>query len=64
MTPGVKSDLCAELSNNNVIPLIPRASMHLEFKDVTCTLNTFDVTKFRFGKLFFFIYCKGSVLKW
>ncbi|XP_045769048.1 ATP-binding cassette sub-family G member 1-like [Maniola jurtina] len=50
MTPGVKGDLCTELSNNNVIPLLPRDTMHLEFKDVTCSINTFDISKFRFDK--------------
>ncbi|XP_039751117.1 ATP-binding cassette sub-family G member 1-like [Pararge aegeria] len=50
MTPGVKGDQCMELSNNNVIPLLPRATVHLEFKDVTCSVNTFDISKFRFDK--------------
>ncbi|XP_073949644.1 ATP-binding cassette sub-family G member 1 [Choristoneura fumiferana] len=37
-----------ELGNNNVLPLVPRASVLLEFKNIRCTFNTFSLSKFRF----------------
>ncbi|XP_046962160.1 ATP-binding cassette sub-family G member 1 [Vanessa cardui] len=47
MTPGVKEGQCMELSNNNVTPLLPRTSVCLEFKNITCSIKTFSLSKFR-----------------
>lgn len=43
-----------ELGNNNVLPLLPRTSVLLEFKNIRCTFNTFSLNKLRFGKYFTF----------
>ncbi|XP_049868326.1 ATP-binding cassette sub-family G member 1 [Pectinophora gossypiella] len=34
--------------NNNVVPLLPRTTVQLEFKNITCTINSFLVNKMRF----------------
>ncbi|CAH0714525.1 unnamed protein product, partial [Brenthis ino] len=47
MTPGVKEDQCDPLSNNNVMPLMPRTTVRLEFKNVTCSVSSISVNKFR-----------------
>ncbi|XP_050347007.1 ATP-binding cassette sub-family G member 1 [Nymphalis io] len=47
MTPGVKEGQCMELSNNNITPLLPRTSVCLEFKNITCSIKTFSISKFR-----------------
>ncbi|XP_026483957.2 ATP-binding cassette sub-family G member 1 [Vanessa tameamea] len=47
MTPGVKDGQCMELSNNNVTPLLPRTSVCLEFKNITCSIKTFSLSKFQ-----------------
>ncbi|KAG6458456.1 hypothetical protein O3G_MSEX010872 [Manduca sexta] len=47
MTPGVTEDMSLERSNNNVVPLLPRTTVRLEFKNITCTVNTFALNKLR-----------------
>ncbi|XP_045447263.1 ATP-binding cassette sub-family G member 1 [Melitaea cinxia] len=47
MAPGVKEDQCLELSNNNVLHLLPRTTVCLEFNNITCSIKTFCITKCR-----------------
>lgn len=37
-----------ESGNNNVVPLMPRSTVHLEFKNITCSMNNFSMSKLRF----------------
>ncbi|CAG4974047.1 unnamed protein product [Parnassius apollo] len=49
MTPGVVEDHGMEVvGNNNVEPLMPRSTVHLEFNDIKCCINTFSIHKLRF----------------
>ncbi|KAJ2950124.1 hypothetical protein O0L34_g11472 [Tuta absoluta] len=36
------------IGNNNVVPLLPRSTVHLEFKNITCTINMFLMNKMKF----------------
>ncbi|XP_041987119.1 ATP-binding cassette sub-family G member 1 [Aricia agestis] len=46
MTPGVVDDSVA-LSNNNVVPLLPRNTVCLEFQNISCAVKTFNIGKLR-----------------
>ncbi|XP_072938781.1 ATP-binding cassette sub-family G member 1 [Epargyreus clarus] len=50
MTPGVADDSCMGLGNNNVLPLMTRKTVHLEFNNITCSVNTFSINKLRFER--------------
>ncbi|CAG4948930.1 unnamed protein product [Colias eurytheme] len=50
MTPGVAEDSCIALCNNNIVPLLPRNSVRLEFKNITCTIRTLSLQKMWFEK--------------
>lgn len=54
MAPGVKEDQCLELSNNNVLHLLPRTTVCLEFKNITCSMKTFCMSKCRLGEYIHF----------
>lgn len=48
MTPGAAENrTMMEHGNNNVTALIPRPMVHLEFKNITCNVNTLSLSKFR-----------------
>ncbi|KAJ8730679.1 hypothetical protein PYW08_002092 [Mythimna loreyi] len=47
MTPGAE-DLSILGGNNNVVPLLPRPTMELEFRNITCDVNVFMANKLRF----------------
>lgn len=49
MTPGAQ-ELTILGANNNVMPLIPRSTVEIEFKNITCSVNTFTMNKLRFGE--------------
>ncbi|CAH4029323.1 ATP-binding cassette sub-family G member 1 [Pieris brassicae] len=49
MTPGVE-DSCVTHCNNNIVPLLPRNSVHLEFKNLTCTISMISMQKMGFEK--------------
>ncbi|KAI5636162.1 ABC transporter domain-containing protein [Phthorimaea operculella] len=36
------------VGNNNVVPLLPRTTVHLEFKNITCTINMFLMNKMKY----------------
>ncbi|KAL4716397.1 hypothetical protein ACJJTC_006759 [Scirpophaga incertulas] len=46
MAPGGLDDT----GNNNVVPLLSRATVQLEFRNITCSMNTFSVNKLRFER--------------
>ncbi|XP_038215000.1 ATP-binding cassette sub-family G member 1 [Zerene cesonia] len=48
MTPGVADDSCIALCNNNIVPLLPRNSVRLEFKNITCTIRMLSLQKMWF----------------
>ncbi|KAL0881034.1 hypothetical protein ABMA27_002171 [Loxostege sticticalis] len=39
-----------ETGNNNIVPLLPRNTVQLEFRNITCSINTFSVNKLRFER--------------
>ncbi|CAH0406881.1 unnamed protein product [Chilo suppressalis] len=39
-----------ETGNNNVVPLLPRNTVQLEFKNITCSFATFSINKLRFER--------------
>ncbi|XP_048480669.1 ATP-binding cassette sub-family G member 1-like [Plutella xylostella] len=42
-------DACAVgLSNNNVVSLLPRRTVTLEFRNITCSVNSFSLTKLKY----------------
>ncbi|XP_075974021.1 ATP-binding cassette sub-family G member 1-like [Anticarsia gemmatalis] len=47
MTPGAE-DMSMMGANNNVMPLIPRSTVELEFKNITCSIDMFIMHKLRF----------------
>ncbi|XP_047513094.1 ATP-binding cassette sub-family G member 1 [Pieris napi] len=49
MTPGV-DDSCVTHCNNNIVPLLPRNSVRLEFKNLSCTITMFSMQKMGFEK--------------
>ncbi|XP_026733189.1 ATP-binding cassette sub-family G member 1 [Trichoplusia ni] len=46
MTPGAE-ELSIMGGNNNVVPLLPRATVELEFRNINCSVNTFVPNKLR-----------------
>ncbi|XP_053613074.1 ATP-binding cassette sub-family G member 1-like [Plodia interpunctella] len=36
--------------NNNVVPLLPRATVKLEFRNITCSMNIFSVNRLRYER--------------
>ncbi|PZC83637.1 ATP-binding cassette sub-family G member 1 [Helicoverpa armigera] len=46
MTPGAE-ELTILGGNNNVVPLLPRTTVELEFKNITCDMNMFIMSKLR-----------------
>ncbi|CAB3223271.1 unnamed protein product [Arctia plantaginis] len=44
MSPGAE-ELTMLGANNNVLPLIPRSTIELEFKNITCTVNSIVMSK-------------------
>ncbi|KPI92736.1 hypothetical protein RR46_13957 [Papilio xuthus] len=51
MTPGVVEDhAMVGLGNNNVEPLMPRSTVHLEFNDIKCCINTFTIHKLKLDR--------------
>lgn len=46
MTPGVE-EMTILAANNNVMPLKPRTTLELEFKNIKCAVNTFAMSKLR-----------------
>lgn len=59
MTPGVE-ELSMLGGNNNVVPLLPRPTVELEFRNITCNVNMFIANKLRFGKSLFIPLVKGT----
>ncbi|XP_028040623.1 ATP-binding cassette sub-family G member 1 [Bombyx mandarina] len=45
MTPGLAEDIGN--GNNNVVPLLPRTTVELEFRNIKCTINTYSLIKFK-----------------
>lgn len=49
MSPGAEQ-MTMLGANNNVLPLIPRSTVELEFKNITCSVNTIMMSKLQIGK--------------
>lgn len=61
MTPGAE-DLSMMGGNNNVVPLLPRPTVELEFRNITCNMTMFIANKLRFGKSLFFSFFACDML--
>ncbi|KAM3963648.1 LOW QUALITY PROTEIN: ATP-binding cassette sub-family G member 1 [Aphomia sociella] len=48
MTRGPLEDSLVSHANNNVVPLMPRSTVQLEFKNITCSIKVFSLNKLRF----------------
>lgn len=38
------------VANNNIVPLLTRKTVQLDFRNITCSINTFSMSKLRFGE--------------
>ncbi|XP_059046249.1 ATP-binding cassette sub-family G member 1 [Achroia grisella] len=48
MTPSPMDESLVSHGNNNVVSLLPRTSVQLEFRNITCSMNIFSINKLRF----------------